>query len=46
MKNDLIKSLISSKSTGNSVTIQTPDTIDPKTPLKEIQKEKKIQIKI
>ena len=43
----LIKSLISSKSAENPVTIQTSDTVDPKNPLKEIQKEKKnMRIKI
>ena len=41
IEKDLIKSLISWKSTENPVTIQTPDSADPKNPLKEIQKEKK-----
>ena len=31
---------MSSKSVQNPVTIQTSDTVDPKNPLKEIQKEK------
>ena len=38
VKNDLIKSLISSKSSGNQVTLETTDTVDPKNPLKEMQK--------
>ena len=37
----MIKLLLSSKSAKNSVTIQTPDTVDPKNPLKEIQRESK-----
>ena len=40
VKNHLIKLLISSKSAENSVTIQISDTVDPKSPLKEIQKGK------
>ena len=46
LKIDLIKSLLSSKSAENPVTFETPDTVDSKTPLKEIQKEKKMQLKI
>ena len=41
VKNDLIKSLFSLKSAENSVVIQTSDTIYPKNPLNEMQKEKK-----
>ena len=37
----MIKLLLSSKSAEKSVTIQTPDTVDPKNPLKEIQRERK-----
>ena len=41
VKNDLIKSLFSLKSAENSVVIQKSDTIYPKNPLNEMQKEKK-----
>ena len=44
-KNDLIKSLILSKSAEKPVTIRTStDTVDPKNPLKE--KKRKLQIRI
>ena len=41
VKSDLIKSLLSSKSAETPVTIQTPDNVDPKSPLNGIQNGKK-----